>query len=544
MCEHPSRWNLKDRPTVPHLPTDTLWWDGWSADERWRSMERSTGTPHEAIPAVRSGPLLEPDVRRVLARPFVPGEWHTVGRPRIAVVVDRVLAVPDDEADAALAQVVDGFGDRHRDLDAVLVRHAWMVAGTHGVLDDMSPVRLRLLGAYLTQEYAVEAAALTNPSMVPAPGAGVDGDGVLPVVLSARAIGEGHVSSIVFREGLVRADGTVTVHPAGRHVEPARRTEPDYDRRMFSRQIVGEGADPVLVDRMLGELPAHFSMEQLEGWLRAFTAQRSVDTATHEVVRLAHLLASANYVATFPDGSSLDARVLFPVGPTESRGMEDARFVRFVDDDGSVRYHATYTAYDGFTVRPQLIETADFRMFKVATIGGRADPGKGLALFPRRIGGRFAALTRPDHESIAVAFSDHRRFWSDEPVIVWRPGGATWDLIQLGNNGSPIETDAGWLVLTHGVGPMRRYVFGALLLDREDPTRPLGYLPDALLAPQEAERDGYVPNVVYSCGGLVHAGVLVVPYGFSDRGTAVATFPLDEVLDRLVAAGNAGLDAA
>lgn len=507
-------------------------------------MERSTGTPAEAIPAVRSGPLLAPDVRRVLARAFVPGEWNAVGRSRIAVVVERVLAVSDGEAEAALARVVAGFGRRHRDLDGVLVRHAHTVAGAHGALDDLSPTRLRLLGAYLTQEYAIEAAALTNPSMVPAPGAGARADGALPVVLSARAIGEGHVSSIVFREGVVHADGHVTVRSAGSHAEAARRTEPNYDRRIFSRQVVGEGADPAMAHRMLGDLPVHFSMEQLEGRLRAFTEQRSVDPATHEVVRLAHRLASANYVATFSEDSRLDERVLFPVGPTESRGMEDARFVRFVDDDGGVRYYATYTAYDGFTVRPQLIDTTDFRTFAVATVGGRADPGKGMALFPRRIGGRFAALTRPDRESIAVAFSEHRRDWSDDPVTVWRPGTTTWDLIQLGNNGAPVETEAGWLVLTHGVGPMRRYVLGALLLERDDPTRPLGYLPEVLLAPQEDERDGYVPNVVYSCGGLVHAGHLIVPYGFSDRGAAVATFPLDEVLDRLVDAGRSGLDAA
>lgn len=494
---------------------------------------------------VRSRPLLEPDVSRVLARPFVPGEWGSVpGVPRINVVIERVLAIPEAQVDSTVRQVTARFGDRHRDLDAVLLRHAEMVTSAHGGLDHVTGSRLRLLGAYFTQEYAVEAAALTNPSMVPAPWADTVDDGALPIVLSARAIGEGHVSSIVFREGRVGPDGRVDMLPAGRHLETALRTEPGYEREMFSRQLIAEGADADVVGRLLRNVADHFSMEELEGRLRAFTSQRDVDAVTHEAVRLAHWLASANYVATFSEDTRLDERVLFPVGPTESRGMEDARFTRLVEDDGAARYVATYTAYDGFTVRPQLLETRDFVSFRSTTIGGTMHPGKGMAVFPRRIDGRYVAVVRPDHESVAVATSTHLRDWSDEPTTVLRPGSAPWDLIQLGNNGSPIETEAGWLVLTHGVGPMRRYALGALLLDHDDPTRPLGYLADALLEPAEDERDGYVPNVVYSCGGLVHAGRLVVPYGISDRGAAAATFPLDGLLDRLTTAGPAALDAA
>lgn len=416
-----------------------------------------------------------------------------------------------------------------------------MVQSSHDGLVDLSDERVRLLGAYFTQEYAIEAAALTNPSMVAAPDPATTSDGDLPFIMSARAIGEGHLSSIVFRSGVLDAAGGAQVDPLSGYVVGAQRSAPAYDAAMFSRQLVTAGADADIVAALLRHLPPRFSMEELESWLHAFTADQSVDKATHDMLRLSHWLASTNYIASFPDDSQVGDRVLFPAGPSESRGMEDARFVRFVDDDG-VRYYATYTAYDGFTVRPQLIETPDFRSFRILTLHGVEDQTKGMALFPRRIDGRYAALTRPDRESIAFATSDHPRDWEAEPAVVWRPGTVTWDLIQLGNNGSPIETDAGWLVLTHGVGPMRRYAIGALLLDLHDPVRPLGYLPHALLEPAGDERDGYVPNVVYSCGGLVHADNLVVPYGFSDTGSAIATFPLAELLDRLVRSGRARLN--
>jgi predicted GH43/DUF377 family glycosyl hydrolase len=330
----------------------------------------------------------------------------------------------------------------------------------------------------------------------------------------------------------------VQVDRPGRFVVDGTSVDTVYDRAMFQRELIEEGADEDLTAFVMGRIPPQFTANELESWLHALDGYQFGAAAVHEIVRLSHWLVSSNYSASFPEDTAISERLLFPVGPAESRGMEDARFVRFVDDDGTVRYFATYTAYDGFTIRPQLIETSDFASFRISTLNGVRDQTKGMALFPRRIGGRYVALTRPDRESIAVAMSDDPREWVLDPTTVWRPGTTTWDLVQLGNNGSPIETRAGWLVLTHGVGPVRRYVLGALLLDLDDPTRPLGYLPQALLEPSEDERDGYVPNVVYSCGGLVHGDRLVVPYGFSDIGTAVATFPLDELLDRLTTVGT------
>jgi predicted GH43/DUF377 family glycosyl hydrolase len=242
-------------------------------------------------------------------------------------------------------------------------------------------------------------------------------------------------------------------------------------------------------------------------------------------------MAASNYAIAFTHDSQVSERVLFPTGPAESQGMEDARFVRFIDDDGSVLYYATYTAFDGFQIYPQLIQTEDFRSFRVATLNGEAARNKGMALFPRKIAGRYAALSRQDSESNFIVFSDDVRAWRD-PHMIQGPE-RPWELMQLGNCGSPLETDAGWLVITHGVGPLRRYALGAILLDSTDPRRVIGHLDEPLLVPTEDERDGYVPNVVYSCGSIIHGDDLVIPYGFSDLQSGIATIPLAAILARL-----------
>jgi len=228
---------------------------------------------------------------------------------------------------------------------------------------------------------------------------------------------------------------------------------------------------------------------------------------------------------------TLSERVLWPAMNAEGAGMEDARFVRFVDDDGAVTFYASYTAYSGTHISQQLLETVDFRTFTSTPMVGHAAANKGLALFPRRIRGRFAAMSRSDRESNSIAFSDHPFEWA-ESVPCQQPARA-WEALQLGNCGPPVETEAGWLVLTHGVGPMRTYRIGAMLLDLEDPTRIVGQLREPLLSPAADEQDGYVPNVVYSCGALVHAGTLVLPYGIGDAAIGVATVPLGDLLAAL-----------
>jgi predicted GH43/DUF377 family glycosyl hydrolase len=271
----------------------------------------------------------------------------------------------------------------------------------------------------------------------------------------------------------------------------------------------------------------------LEGSLAGLEMHGPPPAVWFETVKIIRVLASSNYVTTFPTSSTLDERVIFPAGPNETRGMEDARFVRFTSAEGAVKYYATYTAYDGFGILPQLIETDDFVRFTVSTLNGSAAQNKGMALFPRPIDGRYVMLSRKDRENLHLAFSDDVHYWNDACEL-YRPQ-APWELLQIGNCGSPIETEAGWLVLTHGVGPMRRYAIGALLLDLHDPRRVLGSLAEPLLEPDESERDGYVPNVVYTCGSIVHAGRLIVPYGFSDTGVALAGLALAELLDLLLA---------
>lgn len=489
-----------------------------------------------AVVPQRSVVSITPDRTRVLARPFIPGEWATLdGGSRVGAVVGRIMAIPDTDVPGLVAEIRQRFAGRHRDLDHVLLRHAALVQA-HLPQKDLSPDRRLLVGAYFTQEFAVEAAALTNPSIVPAPDQSGTDPGELRFVLSLRAIGEGHVSSIAFRTGVFDSAGDVRVDPPGRFVVEGTHTEAVYDRNLFQDKLVESGADSAVTAFVFRRLPRHFTADELEYWLHALDDYQFKASAVHETVRLSHWLASSNYRSSFPMETAVSERLLFPVGPAESRGMEDARFVQFTDDDGGRRYYATYTAFDGFTIRPQLIETPDFCTFRIATLNGVDVQTKGMALFPRKIGGRYMALTRPDRESIALSSSDHVREWGGPLEVLWRPGTVPWDLVQIGNNGSPVETSAGWLVVTHGVGPMRRYVLGAMLLDLHDPSRVLGYLPEALLQPDETERDGYVPNVVYSCGCLVHGDRLAVAYGYSDVGACIATFSLDELLDRLTTA--------
>jgi predicted GH43/DUF377 family glycosyl hydrolase len=289
-----------------------------------------------------------------------------------------------------------------------------------------------------------------------------------------------------------------------------------------------------LVGRVLDSLDVRFTLEDLDRACADLRNSTERPEACDAAIHYLHWLASSNYETTFPEGSAISERVLFPNGPTESRGMEDARFVPFVEVDGSLRYYATYTAFDGVRILPQLIETTDFRTFRVATIGGREARNKGMAIFPRRVGGRYAALGRADGESNYLMQSDDIRVWNDSEHI--QTPTHPWDLMQIGNAGSPLETEAGWLMITHGVGPMRRYSLGAILLDIEDPCQVIGSLEEPLLEPDETERDGYVPNVVYSCGSLIHGDQLVIAYGASDTSSSFATVSVDRLLAELTSA--------
>ncbi len=462
-------------------------------------------------------------------------EIYPNGSSRMRVVLERILAMPEREVADTLAAARNRFDDRHRDLEAVLERNFAIVSERLDHLDlltvPLSFERRQLIGAYFTHEYSIEAAALGNPSMVAAPDQSGLGAGEVRYVMSLRAIGEGHISSIEFRSGVVASDGTVRLDTPSRFAATGDRTPHAHDKRFFATKLDDLGMLNDVEERILVGLEDQFTMAELEAAIAALDNDGVERSISGETTRVLHWLASSNYRTSFPESLDLSERVLFPSGPTESHGMEDARFVRFVDDDGSVKYFATYTAFDGHQILPQLLETADFIDFRVTTLSGRVAHNKGIAIFPRRIDGNFVALGRHDNVNNFVMSSSDVRVWRDATVI--QEPERPWELMQLGNCGSPLETEAGWLVITHGVGPFRRYTLGALLLDLNDPSRVIGHLKEPLLSPAVDERDGYVPNVVYSCGGMIHADHLVLPYGFADVGASVATIRLDELLSRL-----------
>ncbi len=491
----------------------------------------------DALRTIRRDPVrLVPDPRRVITKPFLPREEiYPDGSSRMQIVLERILAMPEGEVTATLVAARDDFAGRHRDLDAVIDRNFEVVATRLDHLElltaPLSQDRRRLIGAYFTHEYSIEAAALGNPSIVAAPdqsGLGID---ELRFIMSLRAIGEGHISSIEFRSGVVTGDARVTIDPPSSFAATGERRPHAYDRRFFTTKLAELSISNEIEERVLALLGDPFTMAELEAAIGTIEADGVDRAISGETTRVLHWLASSNYRTSFPPSTDISERVLFPSGPTESHGMEDARFVRFVDDDGGVTYYATYTAFDGHQILPQLLETANFTDFRVATLSGRAAHNKGMAIFPRRIGGNYVAVGRHDNVNNFIMTSSDVRVWRDATVI--QEPERPWELMQLGNNGSPLETEAGWLVITHGVGPFRRYTLGALLLDLDDPSRVIGHLKEPLLTPDDDERDGYVPNVVYSCGSMIHGEHLVLPYGYADVGARIATVRVDELLSAL-----------
>jgi predicted GH43/DUF377 family glycosyl hydrolase len=330
---------------------------------------------------------------------------------------------------------------------------------------------------------------------------------------------------------MLDADSNITMDLPSRYsIEPMQVPKATFEKPLFERKLqelrlMGDSNREVL-----NGLPDAFTMEDLRASISRASNHlpETEQQSTKNIARQTLMLAGSNYEVQFKPDSGLSERVLFPVTPSQSNGIEDARFVLFHNEDGTQSYYATYTAYDGRMILPQFLETSDFLRFKFITLNGPAVENKGMALFPRKISGLYAMLGRQDAENIYVMFSDHLHFWHSMELIL--EPRFPWEFIQLGNCGSPIETEAGWLVISHGVGPMRKYCIGAFLLDRDDPTKVIGRLPEPLIKPNANERDGYVPNVVYSCGSLVHGRRLVIPYGISDYATTFATLPLDQVL--------------
>jgi predicted GH43/DUF377 family glycosyl hydrolase len=479
----------------------------------------------------RSDVRLVADPERVLARLFVAGQEFLINtESRATGVLRRVLALSEEHVEEQVAAVRARYTGRHRDLPEVLRSHFEQIAHRIPAGIELSAAQRELIGAFFTNEYAIEGAALFNPSAVAHPDQTSAAPGALRFVMSLRAVGEGHLSSVEFRTGTFGPGDAVRVDDPGEHVETGRVLPTAYDRTLFAAQLTEAGADAESATFIVQRLTARFDAADLEIALAALTEQRVTRPGGARVDELARRIAAGSYEIEFASASTMAERVLWPQAPAESHGMEDVRFVR-ATDGATPAYRATYTAFDGSRVEPQMIETDDFRHFRISQLTGPAAKNKGMALFPRRVGGRHVALSRWDRENNAIAYSDDGLQW-DEPLTLHGPTRA-WELTQTGNCGSPVETEAGWLVLTHGVGPMREYAIGALLLDLAEPHRIIGDLGEPLLRPADDERDGYVPNVVYSCGPLRHGDRLLLPYGASDASVRFAVVDLPALLDRM-----------
>ena len=480
----------------------------------------------QAVQVTRTGSILRPDQSRVLLRPFSPGAAARTGR-----ILARIMSLPEDDVDPLLEEVSSEFSRRHQQIFSRFLERFEEVRGLMPPDAELSWRRRLLIGSYLLAEYSLESAALFNPSIVPHPDQSGLPEGALRFVLSLRATGEGHISSIVFRTGVIHPDGRIEVlTPTGFLTEPRQVPDSFYRRALFEQKLSELGLAGDFTRAAMSRLGESFTLQELRRSLEAEESrlQGEMKPEDRSASQGIWTLARSNYEVQFQPEQEISERVLFPATPSQRNGIEDARFVQFRNEDGSWRYYGTFTAYDGRVVVPEIVETADFLLFRFRTLNGPAAENKGIALFPRKINGLYAMLSRQDNENIYLMFSDNIHFWNERKALL-RPA-FPWELVQLGNCGSPIETEAGWLVLSHGVGPMRRYCIGAFLLDRDDPSKVIGRLRQPLLQPNENEREGYVPNVVYTCGALIHNGQLIVPYGLADHATGFATAPLAEVI--------------
>ena len=422
----------------------------------------------------RQALYLRPDPARVVVRPFKPAteprDLNPTDKTRANHIVDRVLGLDPETAERQLNDVLENFDGRHRNLLEIFEERAAEMEAAFAPHVVFSKIQRQLVGAYFLHEYSFEASALFNPSIVRHPDQSGAPKGGCRYILSLRAVGEGHISSLTFRSGSIAADGSVVVDPTARLA---------YVPKIRNRTSRPDGDDVEVI---------------------------------------------------FGRDEHISERVIFPITDSQSNGIEDARFVEFENGERKT-FYATYTAYSGRAIRSELIETADFRTFRMTPLSGPATRNKGMALFPRRIDGRYAMIGRQDNESLHLIYSDDLYRWDGGQVIL-RPK-FPWEFVQMGNCGSPIELDEGWLLLTHGVGPVRRYSIGAALLDKKDPSKVLARSGEPLVRPEPSEREGYVPNVVYTCGAMRHNDQIILPYAISDTFSNFATINIAELMGAL-----------
>jgi beta-1,2-mannobiose phosphorylase / 1,2-beta-oligomannan phosphorylase len=473
-----------------------------------------------------------PDPSRVIVR------FLYLEPARSVNVIRAVLGLSDSEVTYVFGQVLRNFSLRHRNISKIFEKNYNRISSLFTQMgvdpESLSFSRKLLIGSYFTMEYAIESAAFFNPSIIEHPDQTSLRRDEKRVIISFRATGEGHISSIVFRTGVLDKDSNLTLEPAGKMMEEAEHIRRHlYDKESFKSKL-DEMLDFHTIipsDLILDKLPDKFTYGELRDTISA--ARTTLHLAADKDLLFNQIiwLASSHYELEFSYDTHISERVIFPVSATERNGIEDARFVKFREEDGSDMYYATYTAYSGITVLPKMLSTRDFYHFKIWPLHGEIAQSKGMALFPRKINGRYAMLSRLDGFNNYIAFSDKLTIWREARLI--QQPRYPWEFVQIGNCGSPIETEEGWLVITHGVGPMREYVLGASLFDLQNPEKEIGRLSKPILAPNTEEREGYVPNVVYSCGSMIHNKDLILPYAMSDFGSTYATLDVRELLNIL-----------
>jgi len=473
-----------------------------------------------------------PDPSRVIAR------FHYTSNERSTNIIRSVLAMSESEVNLALSQVLRGYSRRHRNISIIFETHFNKLSDLFYELGikpgKVNQSRKALIGSYFTMEYSIESAAFFNPSIVEDPDQSELGQDEKRVIFSFRATGEGHISSIVFRSAVIDKNINLIIEPVGKMLAEAERIKRHiYNKKSFMRKLdemrdFNNKISPVFVLEKLGD---KFTYGELKRAVEETRKTHQLSANKELIINQMMWLALSHYEIDFSFDSAISERVIFPISDTEKNGIEDARFVKFTEENGDVTYYATYTAYDDMSILPKLLTTKDFYHFKGLPIHGELAQNKGMALFPRKINGKYAMLCRIDGINNYIAYSDNINIWREAKLI--QIPKFSWDLVQVGNCGSPIETEEGWLVITHGVGPMREYVLGASLYELYNPEKEIGRLKTPLLAPNAEEREGYVPNVVYSCGSIIHNGNLIIPYGMSDYASTYASINLHELLNEL-----------
>lgn len=457
-----------------------------------------------------------------------------LGANRVRSLLKRVARIPEEQIEGLLREVEHSYSDRHPRLAYNFHENFDSGAAMIGWSGKWSPARRLLAGAYMTMEYSIDSAALFNPSIVPHPDQSGVEPGGLRFIMSLRATGEGHVSSIVFRTGVITPDDQVNLDPMPEKLHRAR-IAPDrhYLRHLMARKLTEMNVDGGNAMRQVfDQLPEKFALAELHQAVDRVRASNQLHMREQESLKMLLWLAQANFHIDLAPDATLQELVVFPMSEEQSNGLEDVRLTRFIEDDGSVIYHGTYTAYNGVRALPMLLHTSDFKRIEFASLNGAAALNKGMALFPRRIKGNYVMCSRIDGENLFISISNSVHFWETAQKLI--APRLPWELMQIGNCGAPIETEHGWILLTHGVGPMRTYAIGAMLLDLDDPCKVIGHLRKPLITPEGDSREGYVPNVVYTCGALEHQGDLFIPFAMSDKSTSFVVVPTADMVKQLL----------